>query len=74
MKHNLIVKRFLIAFLFCFSAVIVKSQDPGDPGSNPGGTPTGWVPIDTGLAALLSAGIGYGVKKAFDYKKNQRRN
>ncbi len=72
MKQTLIVKRLIIAMFFCLTAVLVKSQDPGDPGSNPGGTPTGWVPIDTGLVALLSAGVGYGVKKAIDFRKSRK--
>lgn len=32
---------------------------------------TDMVPIDGGITALLAAGIGYGVKKVIDLKKNK---
>lgn len=52
----------------------LSGTDPGDPfgGGNPGGAPTGpvgAVPVDGGLSLLLAAGLGYGAKKAYDYRK-----
>ena len=49
--------------------------DPGDPfsggGGNPGGAPGGAVPVDGGLSLLLAAGVGYGVKKAYNSRKHK---
>lgn len=56
------------------SVVFVHAQDgdPGDPfGGDPGGTPSGAVPLDGGLALLLGAGAVYGVKKGYDYRKKK---
>ncbi len=39
---------------------------------NPGG-PADAVPVDGGLAFLLAAGVGYGAKKAYDFKKGMRK-
>jgi len=52
--------------------------DPGDPfgGGNPVGTndtPTGAVPIDGGLTFLLAAGLGYGAKKAYQFRSGRKR-
>jgi hypothetical protein len=51
------------------------NTNPGDPfgGGNPGGAPsgpTGAVPVDGGLSLLLAAGLGFGAKKAYDYRKS----
>lgn len=61
-------------------------SNPGDPfgGGNPGGTnlgggggtgggggPTGAVPVDGGLSLLLAAGLGYGARKAYQYRTNK---
>jgi hypothetical protein len=53
----------------------LSGTDPGDPfgGGNPGGAPTGpvgAVPVDGGLSFLLAAGLGFGAKKAYDYRKS----
>jgi hypothetical protein len=75
MKQTLILKRFLIAIFICFSAILVNAQDdPGDIGGDPGGTAQGWVPLDGGLAALLAAGVGYGAKKAYDYRTKRQKS
>jgi hypothetical protein len=57
---------FLVAFmLFTFSLL---AQGPG---GDPGGDPD-LVPVDGGLAFLLAAGVGYGVKKARDMRKKEK--
>lgn len=66
----------LFVFAFCVAAVFVKAQggsNPGDPfdGGDPGGTPSGAVPLDGGLSLLLGAGVAYGVKKGFDTRKRK---
>ena len=54
------------------------AEDPGDPfsgsgsgGGNPGGAPSGAVPVDGGLSLLLAAGVGYGVKKAYNSRMHK---
>jgi hypothetical protein len=54
------------------------AEDPGNPfsgsgsgGGNPGGAPAGAVPVDGGLSLLLAAGLGYGVKKAYNSRKHK---
>ncbi len=53
----------LVAVLFLPS--LLHAQAPPDPGGDPD------VPIDGGLSILLAAGIGYGVKKIHDQRKNK---
>ena len=73
MKLITVLKRFFTILLLCFLSIIVKSQ--GNPGDlDPGGTPTGWVPIDGGIAALLAVGVGYGAKKAYEYRSKRQTN
>ncbi len=68
-----VLKRFFTILLLCVVSIIAKSQgDPG--GGDPGGTPPGWVPIDGGIAALLAVGVGYGAKKAYDYRSKRQAN
>ena len=43
-----------------------------DPGNAPGGLDPDNAPIDGGLSLLAAAGIGYGVKKAREKKKQQQ--
>ncbi len=69
MKQAILVKRLLMVFFFCLSAVVVFAQNPGDPGGNPGGNPIGAIPVDGGLAFLLAAGVGYGAKKAHERRR-----
>jgi hypothetical protein len=69
--RNQSLSKYLIVFVIAFFlAVEIRAQDdPGDPGnSNPGGTPSGWVPIDGGLGFLLTAGLGLGIKRALQSK------
>jgi hypothetical protein len=74
---------FFVLMIISINCVIVYGQpggggggggnpnDPIDPGN--GGSPSGWVPIDGGLAALLAAGVGYGAKKAYDYRSKRQK-
>jgi hypothetical protein len=55
----------------CFSLtflsfpILVNAQP--DPGSDPD------APIDGGIGILLAAGVGYGIKKYHDYKKENNK-
>jgi hypothetical protein len=71
MKTAIILKRFLFVLALGISAVVVKAQGPGDPGVDPGGA-GGAVPVDGGLSLLLGAGVAYGVKKGYDYRKKMK--
>jgi hypothetical protein len=78
MRTGIIIKIFLLAFIISCSVLFVQAQDPGDPfsgsgsgGGNPGGAPGGGVPVDGGLGLLLAAGVGYGVRKAYNYRKHK---
>jgi hypothetical protein len=76
MKQSIFLKRISLFIIFIFVSVFVIAQDdPGGPGGpgDPGGTPQGWVPIDGGLAALLAAGVGYGAKKAYEYRSKKQK-
>jgi hypothetical protein len=78
--NKLISNRFAIKIsLFLISLIFVSidilAQGPGEeggggPGGDPGGDPD-LIPVDGGLGFLLAAGVGYGVKKARDYRKNR---
>jgi len=55
---------FLVVFLIFFP--VFANADPGGGGCdplNPG------CPIDGGLIALLAIGVGYGIKKYYDFKR-----
>ena len=73
MKPGNIFIRFLFTFLMILSVAFVQAQgDPGDPfGGDPGGSPSGAVPLDGGLALLLGAGAAFGIKKGYDYRKKK---
>ncbi len=43
------------------------ADDPGDPGGDPD------LPIDTNILVLVAAGVGYGLKKAWDAKQTFKR-
>ena len=72
MKQSKLINRFLTVVALTLSSFMAYAQI--DPGGDPGGTPSGWVPIDGGLAALLAAGIGYGAKKAYDYRTKRQKS
>ncbi len=80
--NKLITNRYTIRFVFAmitflFLAVDIFAQGPGEEGgggSGPGGEPGGdpdLIPVDGGLGFLLAAGVGYGVKKAREYKRRK---
>jgi hypothetical protein len=68
-------KKFLKLALICILGVGVsfnaKAQGPGDPGG-PNGDPE--LPLDPGSWVLAAAGVGYGVKKWRDAKKQTRKD
>ncbi len=75
MKSMTYIKHFLILFLVCMTTSVLYAQDPPPPPPPPdplGGG--GWVPIDGGIAALLVAGLGYGAKKAYEYRSKRQTN
>lgn len=70
--------------MFILSAGVYTAMGQGMPGDNESGItlgndagnglpppPEGGVPVDGGLGLLLAAGVGYGAKKAYDYRKNK---
>ena len=65
------IQKLIILSFFTIIGVVVYAQ-PG-PGDDPGGSPGGGVPLDAGLTALLVAGAGYGAKKAYDYRKKNKK-
>lgn len=66
MKINLYIKRMLIAMGITIVSMQLSAQ--GDPPPPPPQDP-GEVPVDGGLVFLLAAGVSYGAKKAYDFKK-----
>lgn len=68
------MKKYLLFSVLLIVSVLVKAQ-PGGPGEDdPGGPQSGGVPLDAGLTVLLAAGAGYGVKKAYDYRKKSKKD
>ena len=81
------LKKFIFFCLINLSVIHAISQNVepggGSGGTGPGGNldpgtgnevPTsGWVPIDGGIVALLAAGVGYGAKKAYDYRSKRQK-
>jgi hypothetical protein len=64
------MKQFILIFSLLIAGGYLYAQP--DPGADPGNPVGGAVPVDGGLAFLLAAGAGYGVKKAYDYKKSRK--
>ena len=71
MSKRIIYK--ISAFLFFSFLTFLSYAQPPEPGDDPGGSPGGGVPLDAGLTALLVVGAGYGAKKAFDYRKKNKK-
>lgn len=75
-----VYKIILSGLLLIMTAVLFAQETPGGVGGgfggldNPGGPIGGGVPIDGGLVLLLTAGVGYGMKKAYHYRKGQNSN
>lgn len=62
--RNFLFTAFLLAI---FSALPALCNAQGDPGDDPD------APIDGGVSILVAAGVGYGLKKANDQRKKNRR-
>jgi hypothetical protein len=65
-------KIYFILTIAFFVAIVGVNAQPTEPDPlDPGGPQSGAVPVDGGLAILLATGVGYGAKKAYDYRKNK---
>jgi hypothetical protein len=62
MKNTFSLLLMTLAF---FVAPLVSIAQPGDP-------PPFGIPIDGGASLLVAAGIGFGIKKYVDYRKQQK--
>ncbi|TDH19991.1 hypothetical protein EXU57_22200 [Segetibacter sp. 3557_3] len=65
------MKKFFVSIQWAFFIIVGLSIFPApahaqDPGEDPD------VPLDGGLTLLIAAGVGYGVKKAVDYRNEQK--
>jgi hypothetical protein len=64
---NLVIASvLLISFNLCPKFCQAQFGDPEDPGGDPD------APIDGGVSLLIAAGVGYGFKKANDYRKKNK--
>lgn len=64
------IKVAFSTFCLLISSVSAIAQPDATDLDNPGVDPD-LIPIDGGLGFLLAAGVGYGVKKARDYRKKK---
>ena len=68
MNSNVFIRRFLCAFFLAMltlgPAALAKDDKP-----KPNDKPKPTVPIDGGISALLAAGIGLGVRKILQKRK-----
>jgi hypothetical protein len=58
----------LAGLLVLFANTYVKAQI-GGPGGDPEG---GGAPIDGGISLLVAAGVGYGIKKVYNKRREQK--
>ena len=72
MKQSLkwILSVAVLMIIFCCLPSLIHAQAP-PPGCDPLTDPL-CVPIDGGLGFLIAAGVGYGIKKVRDSKKQQQ--
>ena len=70
--NKLITNRILVRISLIFVFLLFISADifAQGPGGDPGGD-VDLIPVDGGLGFLLAAGVGYGVKKAREYKRRK---
>lgn len=61
------IRTLAVTILLTGASTFAQAQ-PGDPGPNPGGTPTD-VPFDGGLSLIAAAGIAYAAKKGYEKRK-----
>ena len=64
-QYTIRIALFLIVCLFISLDIFAQGPD-GDPGGDPD-----LIPVDGGLGFLLAAGVGYGVKKAREYRRKK---
>ena len=56
----------IIILVICFAPMLLHAQSsPSDPGTDPD-----TAPIDGGLSLLIASGVGYGVKRIRNKKKD----
>jgi hypothetical protein len=55
----------LMTLALIVAPLVSIAQGPGDP-------PPFGIPIDGGASLLVAAGIGFGIKKYVDYRKQQK--
>jgi hypothetical protein len=70
MKKSFIQSVFFSICLLVFTNVLKAQPTPPNGGGTSGGG-TG-VPVDGGITILAVAGVGYGVKKIRDARKNKK--
>lgn len=69
-KMTLLRVTGVLFFIVQCQSLLAQPGDIGDPGGDPG-----LIPVDGGLAFLVAAGLGYGAKKAYDFKRGiQKKN
>ena len=64
--------RLFLLFIACnlfFSINVFSQLPPDNEEETPGCWPPPCVPIDGGIVFLIAAGVAYGSKKIYDYKK-----
>jgi hypothetical protein len=66
-------KKVLFMFSFLIYGLLVHAQPQDLDPLDPGGPQSGGVPVDGGLVFLLAAGAGYGAKKAYDFRKKNKK-
>ncbi len=76
-KSSLYYKVFVFFLVLSVNASIAFAQfdDPSTPGEeigDPGYDPDVQVPIDGGVSLLVAAGVAYGVKRAYDKRKQHK--
>ena len=75
-KKRYLLRIFTVSIMSIFLHTGAWAQpDPGDPSpddpGDPGGDPD--LPIDTNILVLVAAGVGYGLKKTYDFKQKLKR-
>ena len=65
-QYSWIIKTASLVIMFCLP-FLAMAQLPPDPGPCPT-----CIPIDGGLSLLIAAGVGYGIKKVRDSRKQKQ--
>ncbi len=69
-RYAIRIALIMLTFLFISLEIFAQGPDSGGPDGDPGGDPD-LIPVDGGLGFLLAAGVGYGVKKAREYRRRK---